>query len=442
MTAHPWFRQTVASVRTANPYVVDTALAALVLFAATLHWTFHDEGDDPLSGVGLLLAAGTAIPLIWRRRAPFACAWVVTAATPAMAVYHAPPPDVMYGGLVVLYTVALLCRPWQRRLMLVGWLVGTVVTMAHVEHPEPFEYAFHTLSLVCAYGLGVLSRVQRAYLTAVEDRARRLVREREADTARAIAQERALIARDMHDILAHAVSLMVVQAEAGPVALRGDPARAQAAFDAIAANGREAMGQLRRILGVLKDGTRDPGSPNSPGAAGAAGAAKAPQPGIAALPALVRQVGESARLHTELGTSGEPRPLPPDTEVAAYRIAQEALTNTVKHAYASSVTVELDWGEKELTLTVTDDGRGPANSPAGQGGRDPQDGDRTGRSDRFDGADGADGADGHGLLGIGERAAACGGSARTGAGPHGGFRVVAHLPTTEPGADGEEAALG
>jgi len=394
MSPQSWFTQAAARLRTANPYAVDTALAALVLFAVSLQWMFPDEGDDPLSWQGWLLGAATAVPLVWRRRRPFATAWVVSAATPAMAVYHAPPPDVVWGGLVVLYTLAARSPVWQRRLMLAGWLVGATLTMQHKENARPFEYAFHLLTVLCAYGLGTLARVQRAYTTEVEDRARRLERERAADTARALAQERARIARDMHDVLAHAVSLMVVQAEAGPVVVRSDPDRAEASFEAIAAAGRDAMAQLRRILGVLKEEQRSGTSP---------------QPSVAALPGLVRQVAESTGLHVELRTEGEPYAMPPDAEAAAYRVAQEALTNTVKHAYASHATVELHWAEDHLTLTVTDDGRGPT-APGG----------------------------GHGLIGIRERATACGGSAETGRGPDGGFRVVVRLPAT---AD-RQAALG
>ncbi|KUN22912.1 histidine kinase [Streptomyces antibioticus] len=400
MSAHPWFAPLVKRVRTANPYVVDTALAALVLFAASLQWIFPDEGDDRLTWQGWLLGAATAVPLVWRHRAPFAMACAVSVATPAQALYHAPPPDLMYGGFVVLYTMAALGTPWQRRFMLVGWTIGVTLVMTHKETPEPFEYAFQLMSVACAYAFGVLARVQRAYTAELEDRARRLERERAADTARATAQERARIARDMHDILAHAVSLMVVQAEAGPVVVRSDPARAEAAFDAIAGAGRDAMAQLRRILGVLKEEQRNGTSP---------------QPGIRALPALVRQVGESTGLRVRLSTSGEPLPLPPDTDIAAYRVVQEALTNTVKHAYASSATVELDWTEEALTLTVTDDGRGPTGPGSGfarPGG-------------------------GHGLIGIRERAAACGGEARAGRGPDGGFRVVVRLP-----AGDRQAALG
>ncbi|MES5818216.1 sensor histidine kinase [Streptomyces sp. RG80] len=395
MSAQFWFTPVAARLRSAHPYVVDTALAALVLFAVSLQWLFPDEGDDPLSLVGWLLGAATAVPLVWRGRAPFVTACVVSVTTPAQAVHHAPPPDVMYGGIVVLYTLAARGKPWQRRFMLVGWLVGVSLTMHHKDNTEPFEYAFQLLSVACAYALGALSRVQRAYTAELEDRARRLERERAADTARATAQERARIARDMHDILAHAVSLMVVQAEAGPVVVRSDPARAEAAFDAIATAGRDAMSQLRRILGVLKEENRNGTSP---------------QPGVRALPALVRQVAESTGLRVELTTGGEPRPLPPDTDIAAYRVVQEALTNTVKHAYASCATVELDWTEEALTVKVTDDGRGPS-VPGG----------------------------GHGLIGIRERAAACGGDARTGRGPDGGFRVVVRLPVADRQTDRQVA---
>ncbi|MEV0171505.1 histidine kinase [Streptomyces sp. NPDC050803] len=355
MSPRSWITPLVARLRTTNPYVVDAALAALVLFAVSLQWLFPDEGDDVLTWQGWLLGAATAVPLVWRRRAPMTTACLVSVATPAMAVYHAPPPDVSYGGLVVLYTMAARGPAWQRRLMLVGWLIGTSLTMQHKENALPFEYAFHLMGVLCAYGLGVIARMQRAYTAALEDRARRLEGERAADTARAIAQERSRIARDMHDILAHAVSLMVVQAEAGPVVVRSDPARAEAAFDAIAETGRDAMSQLRRILGVLKEDRLD-GS-----------AHRHPQPGPESLATLIHQVTESTGLHVELRTAGIPRPLPPDTGVAAYRVVQEALTNTVKHAYATGATVALDWTEEELTLTITDDGRGPAGSGDGAG---------------------------------------------------------------------------
>lgn len=183
MSAQSWFtpavsrwRVVVSRARTTHPYVVDTALAVLVLFAASLQWMFPDEGDDRLSWQGFLLAVGTAVPLVWRRRAPFLSACAVSVFTPAMALYHAPPPNVAYGGLVALYTVAVLCPPAQRRVMLVCWLVGAALTMMAKEHAQPFEYAFHLTSYLGAYALGILTRVQSAYTAALEDRARRLER--------------------------------------------------------------------------------------------------------------------------------------------------------------------------------------------------------------------------------------------------------------------------
>ncbi|MER5440478.1 sensor histidine kinase [Streptomyces sp. NPDC002790] len=375
--------------RRTSPYLVDGALAALVLFAVSLQFLFPDEGGDPLSWQGFLLGAGTAVPLIWRRRAPILCAVAISCAAPAMALYHAPPPDVVYGGLVLLYTLAAYAESAPRRIMLVGWVIGASATMSMKEHAEPFEYAFHLLSLLSAYGFGLLARTQRAYTAALEERARALEREREIDRARTVTSERARIARDMHDVVGHAVSLMVVQAEAGPVVVRSDPARAEAAFDAIAGAGREAMQQLRLILGILTD------------TGNGKGGLEAPVPGLARLPDLIRQVSTTAGVAVTLHVAGHPRPVAPETETAAYRIVQEALTNTVKHAYAARADVQLDWGETELAITVTDDGT--CSGPPEAGG-------------------------GRGLVGIEERAAACGGSAHSGPGPHGGFRVTARLP--------------
>jgi signal transduction histidine kinase len=217
----------------------------------------------------------------------------------------------------------------------------------------------------------------------LEERATRLERDRELEVERAAERERAQIARDLHDILAHAVSVMVVQAEAGPV-MRNNPARVEAAFDAIAAAGRDAMVQLRRMLGLLKESEGQ----------------GALRPTLDRVPDLVAGVGP----HVSLVTSGARRTLPPDVEVAAYRIVQEALTNIVKHTDASSASVALDWKEGELLITIVDDGSDaprPSNLAGG----------------------------GNGLIGIRERAAACGGSAWFGPAPGArGFQVSVRLP--------------
>ncbi|MHC0432781.1 ATP-binding protein [Streptomyces sp. O3] len=404
----------VHRLRTANPYAVDIPLAALVLLAVSLQFVLPQQGTET-DWLGALLGFGTVLPLVWRRRAPFAAACAVAFFTTAMGLHARPAPDLTYGGMVTLYTLAANSLPWQRRWMLLGWLVGSVWTMAVKEDTQSFEYAFHVLLIVFAYGLGVLSRVQRAYTAALEDRARRLERELASETARAVAEERSRIAREMHDILAHAVSLMVVQAEAGPVVVRSDPRRAEAAFDAIAGAGRDAMVQLRRILGVLRETD--------------AQAERAPQPTLDAVPELLRQVEETG-LRVEFAASGTPRALRPDTEVSAYRVIQEALTNVVKHAdKASRVRIHLAWGERELTLSVQDDGAPatPRSSPRPPAHPHPHPHPHLyphphPHPHPHQGP-------GHGLIGIRERAAAGGGTATAGPGPDGGFRVEVRLPT-------------
>jgi signal transduction histidine kinase len=215
----------------------------------------------------------------------------------------------------------------------------------------------------------------------LEERARRLAGEQETAATR----ERERIAREMHDILAHSMSMVVIQAEAGPVAVRTDPDKAEEVFDTISATAREALTQLRRALGVLRaDGTE-----------------RRPQPGLDTLPSLVADVRRTG-LTVTLEEDGVRRPVSADLATTAYRIVQESLTNTVKHAGASSVRVRVWWRDDQLRLEVCDDGHGPLG-------------------------DGRPG--GHGLTGMRERVAAVGGELSLGPGPDGaGFRVAANLP--------------
>ncbi|HEX4815386.1 MAG TPA: histidine kinase [Nonomuraea sp.] len=276
--------------------------------------------------------------------------------------------------------------------MLALALVGCALTVGS------WETALRgVVQVVAAYAVGRAAAVSRAHAAALEERAARLERERQVEAERAAERERARIARDMHDILAHAVSLMVVQAEAGPVVVRGDPARAEAAFEAIAEAGRDAMVQLRRMLGVLKEGPHDgPHDGATP---------LVPQPTLADLPALAAQVG-GAGLEVAFVEEGRRRTIARDRAVAAYRIAQEALTNVVKHSGADRADIRLTWADDDLMIDVTDNGPGAGRAlPAG----------------------------GHGLIGIRERAAACGGSATAGPRPDGpGFLVSVRLPLAAP----------
>ncbi|TXS06848.1 sensor histidine kinase [Streptomyces sp. col6] len=369
--------------------MTDVGVVLVVQAAVSVPWVLpRDPRLEPASLPAYLLTTLTVLPLLWRRRAPVR---VLLAVVAAQSLYglavDGPGQTLPYTGLVALYSVAAHTPAPVRRLC--GALTLAVVfPSVALNTGEARELVFSLMVFTAAYGFGRFTDTRQAYTRAVEDRARQLEVTRRIETEQAAARERARIAREMHDILSHAVSLMIVQAEAGPVAVRTAPERAEAAFDAISETGRDAMVQLRRMLGVLRESERGPGAPRSP------------QPSLAGLPALVERVRSSGLAVTRTVTGPE-RPLPRDTDSAVYRIVQEALTNTVRHAAATEAAVLLAYGESSLTVSVTDDGGGA----------------------------GTDTRSGHGLIGIRERAAAHGGSARTGPGPGGrGFRVDVTLP--------------
>jgi len=452
LQSRPWWGAVAGRLRAVDSYAVDSAVAAVV--AVTVSAQFVGAPAGGATALGVLLNAGTVLPLIWRRRAPFAVAVTVAVFAVLVSAYNRPGQDLQYGALVATYTVADLGRRWQRWTFLAGLLliIGPGSLLAKNYHAADFLLTF--LLPLGAYLLGALARTSRLRTEVLQEQANKLAREREADVARATAGERARIARDMHDLLAHAVSIMVVQAEAAPVVVRTDPDRAERAFDAIAEAGRDAMVQLRRMLGVLKE-EQDTG-------------VRAPPPTVAAVPALIAQM-DRAGLRVDLMSQGPPRPLPADAEVAAYRIVQEALTNTVKHAGTACATVRFDWTDADLVITVTDGGQrltGAAKGrPAGSGhglgagsghgigaggghrtgagsghGIGAGGGHRTGAGDghRIGAGGGHDveASGGHGLIGIRERAAACGGHAEAGPMPGGGFQTTARLPYIEAAATG------
>jgi len=258
-----------------------------------------------------------------------------------------------------------------------------------------------------AWVLGDSVRYRRAYYAALEDRAARLEAERDAQAQVAAATERARIARELHDVVAHNVSVMVVQADGASYALDNDPGKAKEALAAIAATGRQALAEMRRLLGVLRhdDGT-DPG--------------RAPLPGIAQLGELLEQT-RAAGLPVTLTVEGVPQPLPDGAALAAYRIVQESLTNTRKHGGPQATAqVTLRYLEDALVLRITDDGQGPVTVPDGAG---------------------------HGLNGMRERVAIYGGWVQAGPRPGGGYHVTARLPFQPPAPDlaylaGREPGMG
>ncbi|WP_406062651.1 histidine kinase [Streptomyces sp. NBC_01077] len=362
----------------ANPWAVDLGIALLVQAAMTMPFVVPRPPEiEPATWAAYGLTTLTVLPLVWRRRAPLAVllAILATSALYKLAL-EGPGQPLPYTGLVIVYTIALLSPPWKR-LATAALLTVAVPGSVWLNTQSARELTFSLFVFAAAY---VFGRLQDA-----RQRAHRI------DAERAAARERARIAREMHDILSHAVSLMIVQAEAGPVAVRAAPERAEAAFEAISETGREAMTQLRQMLGLLREG--------SEGAA-----PREPQPDLSGIPDLVERV-RAGGLLVEYTTEGGVRALPAATGASAYRIVQEALTNVVRHAGARRADVRLAHADGVLRVTVTDDGRGPAPGTA------------------------AHGSGGHGLTGIRERAAAHGGTATTGPGPGGrGFEVRVLLP--------------
>ncbi|WP_030055784.1 MULTISPECIES: sensor histidine kinase [Streptomyces] len=369
-----------------SPYVPDSLLAGAAAGVAV--WAVAQD-DTARPWWIYLLAVATALSLPWRRRAPLTV--LVLATLPSLLisiVAHSANPQVPLSGVISFYTVA------DRSSERARWSVLAVVVVGNVLGTHsPNGALFSLVTSVGTFVFGSLVRAQRQLARLEAERARDAGERAASEAARAVAEERARIAREMHDILAHAVSLMVIQAEAGPVVVRSNPDRAIRAFDTIADAGRDAMVQLRRVLGVLKEE--------------GAGQELAPQPRLAELGAVAERV-RRAGLQVELDVADGLGAVPADVEAAAYRIVQEALTNTVKHSGADRAAIRVRRGGQELEVVVSDNGRGVA--PA------------VGRT-----VVGWSG--GRGLVGIRERAAACGGRAEAGPGPEGkGFLVSARLP--------------
>jgi signal transduction histidine kinase len=252
------------------------------------------------------------------------------------------------------------------------------------------EYNLAVLS-IALLGAGWVAadnhRTRQAYVQALEERAERLEREREAEQARAIAEEQARIGRELHDVVAHNVSVMVIQAAAANDVFDTRPERARQALRSIEATGRSALAELRRLLISVRED----------------GAGFAPQPGLENLDELVAQV-RAAGLAVAVHVEGETRPLPAGIGLSAYRVVQEALTNTLRHAGATRAEVALRYVDDALEVQVRDDGIGRGN---GDGG-------------------------GRGLVGMRERVALFGGSFAAGPGPAGGFVVDARFPLGAP----------
>ena len=374
--------------------LLDAAVPA-VLGLLTVVQLLADRPSGPLPLI-TVLALAAVLPLLVRRRAPLAVTAVVSIAVVGQTAVTADYAPATFASFVaVMICVYTLTRLGSPRVVVVGLLVVTgavvvtAVLQARTVPMQPFEVVYPLVYFGLAGGLGALVRQRGLRLAAVEGRATALEAALEREAELAAAQERTRIARELHDVVAHGLSMMVVQAEAAEEMLDRDPAAAGLLVRRIQETGRQSLAEMRRLLGVLR-------------AAGADAIGTAPQPSLRRLPELVQEASGPG-LTVDVRVTGTPADLPLGVELTAYRLVQEALTNTRRHSGASSACVRLAYGDDALHVEVTDDGRGPA------GGRP-----------------------GHGLIGMRERTALYGGTLETSAGPHGGFRVAAVLPTGEP----------
>jgi signal transduction histidine kinase len=392
-----------------HPFEADCLLVGLIFGVTVLIWAAYrhappaDIGGggryravDPLGTVLVLLQT---VPLAWRRSRPVPALVVIATAGLVFSAFNYLPVTGGVGAVIGLYSVAAHCERRRSVASLAGVLaVGlAILGLSGINHHITFSDAVaEVLVFAVAWTMGDNLRTRRAYTASLEERADRLEREQEDGARRAVNEERARIARELHDVVAHSVSVMVVQAGAARRVLRRDPDRAAEALSSIETTGRQALDELRRLLGMLRKYTDQPPS-------------LTPQPQLRDLETLLAQV-EEAGVAVQLTVEGQPRDLPSGIDLSVFRIVQEALTNTLKHAGPAHAHIALRYSPHELVLQVSDDGRGAA--------------DQLGR------ADGNGRREGQGLVGMRERVALYGGELRTGPRPGGGYEVEARLPLT------------
>jgi signal transduction histidine kinase len=400
---HPWATQALRRTQglrqwdARHRWVLDAAgvLLVFLLFGAPDIGDHQDGDGPPIAWTDrplvemLLLQAALLLPLYWRRRSPFVAFHAVLA---VFIVQWAA--GIMFRAdvavLVALYNLVLhgsLRRlPWAAPILLVAY----VVVVARLSGAVGVWDAMFGLAIfgTAAVALGFVFRLRRAQLAALRDRAMQAEIERDQRSRLAAATERTRVAREMHDIVGHSLSVIVTLADGGAYAADTAPARSKEALQLIGDTGRRSLAELRRMLGVLREQGDEPNL--------------SPQPGVADVDALCEQI-RAAGPQVEYRSSGDLEALDAGVQLAAYRIAQEALTNTLKHAGPSThVHLALRTDGDRLRITVRDNG--PAAHP---------------------------GVPGHGLIGMRERAAMYGGTVTAGPAPGGGWGVEADLALSE-----------
>jgi signal transduction histidine kinase len=376
--------------RLARRYGFD-ALIVLAAIESLLEVVLrHDSPRAPTMPVAFAAPAVALVvlPLLGRRRFPFlapATVWVLGAALSfadgRLVVFTT---GVYVAGLVAAFFLGNIGDPMQVRLGLAVVLGGAAVVDFRSPDRSPGELYFLPLLFALGWLAGFAVRARAGQAAAAEERAAAAERERDAAARIAVAEERARIARELHDVVAHAVSVMVLHVGAVRRRLPDALTEDRQALQGVEQAGRTALAEMRRLLAAMRtEGEK---------------VELAPQPGLDRLEPLLDQMGR-AGLPVQLHVEGEPVPLPPAVDLSAYRIVQEGLTNALKHAHASKAEVTLRYRPEDLQIEVRDNGAG---SVAGGGG--------------------------YGLVGVRERVKIYGGEMTAGPGTHGGFVLSAHLP--------------
>ncbi len=394
---------------------VDIALAAAV-FVLCSGWFTEAGGANP----NLWLVAALTFPLVFRRRAPMAV-FLAIAAVGFVQWLVTGPALADAALLVAIYTVAVESE-WVLVVSAAAILEAGVVMATVRWRPTGSDFkslVFLTGLAFAALLAGVVVRALRSQLDWLAERAQRLELERDQQASLAAAAERARIAREMHDVVSHNIQVMVTLADAAAAAQASDPGRAAEVMHEVGSTGRQALTDMRRMVGVLRD---------EPAAAAANGGERpslAPQPGLGELNTLVERVCGTG-LDVAVERSGRPFPVSGAAGLTVYRIVQEALTNALKHAEEpASVQVRLEFSDPDISVRVTDDGRTAVPVPVPAHGNGHPGANENGRA----------GGGGHGVAGMTERAAAFGGTLEAGPRPAGGWEVTATLrdckaPTT------------
>ena len=398
----------------AHPLIADgllgLALAVACVWAARAAWAelvdqardypplLKDTRPPDLFSAGLDLLA--SLPLMFRRRYPLSVGICATAGV-VVSTAAGYPSLTLFSGLFAAYAVGAYSGLARGAVWVAATGAGLIVAqLVNGGDSDMSNIVLNPLVVAVAWWVGRNMLLRRAYTAELESRARRLERARDVYARAALTEERARIARELHDVVAHHVSVMTVQASAAKRVLDRDPDRAREALTAVESTGRSALAEMRRIVGVLRahDDGDDPGHP----------AERGPQPGIADIAELVRQTRE-AGLNVVLRTEGAPRALAAGADLAAYRVVQEALTNTLKHAGTSvRARVTVRFTAQEVTVRVDDDG--PDGAPPEEAASE---------------------LPGHGLVGMRERVALYGGDLRAGPRTGGGYGVSARFPVEE-----------